>query len=115
MELVQRIRADNNLFIKYQHSRQLIQSLNKFVLEDQELPDGWEKKLNKQGKVFFIDHNHQITSFIDPRLPQYDNDKPHKPLAHVLSVPTLARRVYSTSEEVSITMIVWAAQYYVEI
>ena len=36
---------------RYQHSRQLIQALNSFVDHDTEMPEGWEKKLNKEGKV----------------------------------------------------------------
>ena len=73
MELVQRIRADPILFAKYvcvcvcvcvcsckrelphthryQHSSQLIQALNRFVIHDAEMPDSWEKKLNKEGRV----------------------------------------------------------------
>ena len=75
MELVQRIRADETLFAKYvcvslhdlwyciwlccvcahryQHSRQLVEALNRFVLHDAEMPEGWEKKLNKEGRVSF--------------------------------------------------------------
>ena len=38
---------------RYQHSRQLVQALNRFVQHDAEMPEGWEKKLNKEGKVSF--------------------------------------------------------------
>lgn len=56
MELVQRIRGDNRLLDKYQHSRQLVSALNSFADPHADMPGEWEKKLNRQGKVFFIDH-----------------------------------------------------------
>lgn len=38
-------------FTRYQHSRQLVNALNMFADVHADLPEGWEKKLNKQGKV----------------------------------------------------------------
>ena len=36
---------------RYQHSRQLVKMLNQFADLSREVPDGWEKKLNRQGRV----------------------------------------------------------------
>ena len=36
---------------RYQHSRQLVMALNKFVDDEADVPEEWEKKLNKEGKV----------------------------------------------------------------
>jgi hypothetical protein len=69
MELIQRIRTDPALFLKYQHSPVIIDMCNMFADKTMELPDGWERKLNKDGKAFFVDHNTEKTTYIDPRLP----------------------------------------------
>lgn len=31
------------------------------------LPDGWEEARDFDGKVYYIDHKNQTTSWIDPR------------------------------------------------
>ena len=36
---------------RYQHSRQLVVALNRFADTRADLPQGWEKKLNQEGKV----------------------------------------------------------------
>lgn len=36
---------------RYQHSRHLVAMLNTFADTAAELPAGWERKLNKEGKV----------------------------------------------------------------
>ena len=36
---------------RYQHSRHLVNTLNQFADVKADLPSGWEKKLNKEGKV----------------------------------------------------------------
>ena len=36
---------------RYQHSRHLVAMLNTFADAAAELPAGWERKLNKEGKV----------------------------------------------------------------
>lgn len=36
---------------RYQHSRHLVNALNRFANQEADLPEGWEKKLNQQGKV----------------------------------------------------------------
>ena len=108
---------------RYQHSHHLVEALNKFAQQDKELPQGWEKKLNKQGKVrlvrscddhvtitfqvFFIDHNYQLTTFIDPRLPEIGDSPNKSSLSPQLSVPIIARRMYSTSDEVRNTPTKW--------
>ena len=38
-------------FCRYQHSRHLVTTLNQFADVKADLPKGWEKKLNKEGKV----------------------------------------------------------------
>ena len=39
------------LFCRYQHSRHLVTTLDQFADVKADLPKGWEKKLNKEGKV----------------------------------------------------------------
>ena len=41
---------------RYQHSRQLVEALNRFADERADLPHGWEKKLNRDGKVLILVH-----------------------------------------------------------
>ncbi len=45
-------------FYRYQHSRQLVKALNGFVDTTQDMPDGWEKKLNQQGRVSHMTYSH---------------------------------------------------------
>ncbi|XP_071961734.1 E3 ubiquitin-protein ligase HECW2-like isoform X2 [Antedon mediterranea] len=66
--MVNKIRRDPNKFGDYQHNRDLVALLNLFS-ERGELPSGWEKKKDKSGKQFFINHTRRTTTFIDPRLP----------------------------------------------
>jgi len=35
--------------------------------EEEELPKGWEKGTDARGKIYFIDHNTQTTTWRDPR------------------------------------------------
>ena len=35
--------------------------------KEQPLPQGWEEARDFDGKVYYIDHVHQATSWIDPR------------------------------------------------
>lgn len=43
-----------------------------------ELPIGWEKKIEKDtGKILFIDHENQRTTFTDPRLAFAIEEVPH--------------------------------------
>lgn len=68
---VRQIRKDPTrlAFERYQHNRDLVSLLNKFAETDKEMPPGWETKLDRNGKPFFIDHTTRTTSFVDPRLP----------------------------------------------
>ncbi|RKP19849.1 HECT-domain-containing protein [Rozella allomycis CSF55] len=40
------------------------------------LPSGWEMRLTKNGRVYFVDHNNCITTWDDPRLPSADDGVP---------------------------------------
>lgn len=60
------------------------------------LPQGWEMRLHTDGRVYFVDHNTQASSWDDPRLPSsvdanvpsYKRDYQRK-LAHFRSRPQL--------------------------
>ncbi|KAG8192624.1 hypothetical protein JTE90_017189 [Oedothorax gibbosus] len=67
--MITKIRRDPSGFERYQHNRDLVSLLNKFAETTRELPRGWETKLDRAGKQFFIDHTSRSTTFIDPRLP----------------------------------------------
>ncbi|XP_053678150.1 E3 ubiquitin-protein ligase HECW2 [Anopheles nili] len=67
--MVSRVRRDPGCFGRYQHNRDLVALVNCFALTAQDLPSGWETKLDQSGKQFFIDHVNRRTSFMDPRLP----------------------------------------------
>ena len=102
---------------RYQHSRHLVQAINKFAKVNEDLPDNWERKMNEQGRVrllyafagdtiifqiFFIDHENCITTFIDPRLPM-ENEEPSTktpPTSNLMSIPYInVRRVHSMSTD----------------
>lgn len=67
--MVLRIRRDPNCFGRYQYNKDLVALVNCFSSQNNELPSGWETKLDSTGKQFFIDHSNRRTSFMDPRLP----------------------------------------------
>jgi hypothetical protein len=68
--MISRVRRDPNCFARYEHNRDLVALINCFAILNQDLPSGWETKLeNGTGKQFFIDHSNRRTSFMDPRLP----------------------------------------------
>lgn len=68
--MISRIRRDPTCFSRYEHNRDLVALVNCFAILNQDLPSGWETKLESgSGKQFFIDHMHRKTSFMDPRLP----------------------------------------------
>ena len=53
--ILQLIHCYNNYIIcRYQHSRHLVITLNQFADVKADLPKGWEKKLNKEGKVHTV-------------------------------------------------------------
>eukprot|EP00117_Sycon_ciliatum_P043917 scpid27547/ scgid5804/ E3 ubiquitin-protein ligase HECW2; HECT, C2 and WW domain-containing protein 2; NEDD4-like E3 ubiquitin-protein ligase 2 len=69
VEKVRRVRENPALFSKFMHHKDIVSFINTFADSDAVLPGGWGKKLDKEGKPFFIDHNTRVTSYIDPRLP----------------------------------------------
>ncbi|XP_042900847.1 E3 ubiquitin-protein ligase HECW2 isoform X2 [Parasteatoda tepidariorum] len=93
--MITKIRRDPTGFERYQHNRDLVGLLNKFADTARDLPRGWETKLDRGGKQFFIDHTTRSTTFIDPRLP-IDTPfvNPNK-----LPVPLARRRSRSAGEE----------------
>ncbi|XP_029046595.2 E3 ubiquitin-protein ligase HECW2 [Osmia bicornis bicornis] len=67
--MISRIRRDKSVFPRYEHNRDLVALINLFADPNKELPRGYESKLDRTGKRFFICHARKATSFIDPRLP----------------------------------------------
>ncbi len=50
--MIQTIRTDHSQFSRYQHSSRLVAMLNSFARTEYDLPDSWEKKVErKSGKV----------------------------------------------------------------
>ncbi|XP_043493390.1 E3 ubiquitin-protein ligase HECW2 isoform X2 [Polistes fuscatus] len=67
--MISRIRRDSAIFPRYEHNRDLVTLINFFADPTKELPRGYESKLDRTDKRFFICHARKATSFIDPRLP----------------------------------------------
>ncbi|XP_071573577.1 E3 ubiquitin-protein ligase HECW2 [Temnothorax nylanderi] len=67
--MINRVRRDPIVFPRYEHNRDLVALINVFADPTKELPRGYESKLDRTGKRFFICHARKATSFIDPRLP----------------------------------------------
>ncbi|XP_076167243.1 hecw ubiquitin protein ligase [Ptiloglossa arizonensis] len=67
--MINRVRRDTAVFPRYEHNRDLVALINFFADPAKELPRGYESKLDRTGKRFFICHARKATSFIDPRLP----------------------------------------------
>ncbi|KAK0079895.1 hypothetical protein PV325_000662 [Microctonus aethiopoides] len=67
--MISRIRRDPMVFPRYEHNRDLVALINFFADPTKELPRGYESKLDRTSKRFFISHARKATSFIDPRLP----------------------------------------------
>lgn len=93
--MIAKIRRDPANFERYQHNRDLVSLLNKFADKTRELPRGWETKLDRSGKQFFIDHTSRSTTFIDPRLPM---DVPYLNPSKLV-VPLARRRSRSAGED----------------
>ena len=53
---VNKIRRDPAGFERYQHNRDLVHFVNMFADPNNDLPRGWEMKVDRTNKVFFIDH-----------------------------------------------------------
>ncbi|XP_008556384.1 E3 ubiquitin-protein ligase HECW2 [Microplitis demolitor] len=66
--MISKIRRDPLVFPRYEHNRDLVALINFFADPTKELPRGYESKLDRTGKRFFISHARKATSFIDPRL-----------------------------------------------
>lgn len=49
--MVHKIRKDPTNFLKYWHNKDLVNFLNMFVNKDEELPENWQMKHDKSGKV----------------------------------------------------------------
>jgi hypothetical protein len=70
ISILQKIRSNPLVYYKkYQHNKELVKFLNMFSNKSEQLPPGWEMKLEITNKLFFVDHNSRSTTFIDPRLP----------------------------------------------
>ncbi|XP_019696537.1 E3 ubiquitin-protein ligase HECW2 isoform X2 [Harpegnathos saltator] len=67
--MISRVRRNPLIFPRYEHNRDLVALINYFADSSKELPRGYESKLDRTGKRFFICHARKATSFIDPRLP----------------------------------------------
>ncbi|XP_025262878.1 E3 ubiquitin-protein ligase HECW2 isoform X1 [Camponotus floridanus] len=67
--MISRVRRDPMVFPRYEHNRDLVALINFFADPSKELPRGYESKLDRTSKRFFICHARKATSFIDPRLP----------------------------------------------
>ncbi|XP_076749701.1 hecw ubiquitin protein ligase [Xylocopa sonorina] len=67
--MISKVRRDTTVFPRYEHNRDLVALINFFADSTKELPRGYESKLDRTGKRFFICHARKATSFIDPRLP----------------------------------------------
>ncbi|XP_046468647.2 uncharacterized protein Hecw [Neodiprion pinetum] len=67
--MISKIRREPAAFPRYEHNRDLVSLINFFADPLKELPRGYESKLDRTGKRFFISHARKATSFIDPRLP----------------------------------------------
>lgn len=67
--IINKVRKDKNHYERFQHNKYLVDFLNKFSLVHEKLPPGWAMKQDEQGKRFFIDHIHRVTTYVDPRLP----------------------------------------------
>nr|XP_009936243.1 PREDICTED: E3 ubiquitin-protein ligase HECW2 [Opisthocomus hoazin] len=79
--MITKVRRDTHHFERYQHNRDLVGFLNMFANKQLELPRGWGRKHDHQGKAFFVDHNSRTTTFIDPRLP-LQSSRPTSALVH---------------------------------
>ncbi|XP_014211450.1 E3 ubiquitin-protein ligase HECW2 isoform X2 [Copidosoma floridanum] len=67
--MISKIRREPRVFPKYEHNRDLVALVNFFADQSKDFPTGYESKLDRTGKRFFINHMRKSTSFIDPRLP----------------------------------------------
>ncbi|KAK3702896.1 hypothetical protein QZH41_014166, partial [Actinostola sp. cb2023] len=76
--IISKVRADPVNFEKYRHQVELVRFLNQFADPQIELPPAWDKKVDQNGRLYFIDHNTRTTTFIDPRLPHTGTTRRHR-------------------------------------
>lgn len=69
-QLLSKVWRDPSCFERYQHNREIVTLLNLFAEASRPLPSGWEARLDKHGRPFYVDHQNKSTWYIDPRLPQ---------------------------------------------
>ncbi|XP_046390125.1 E3 ubiquitin-protein ligase HECW2-like [Ischnura elegans] len=96
--MISKIRRDAHAFERYQHNRDLVALVNLFADTGHDLPRGWETKLDRNGKQFFIDHTCKTTTFMDPRVP-CDSHVGCGGASHKLVLPGARRRSRSAGEE----------------
>lgn len=65
-------------------SKQIVPVINSSACEMAGLPNGWSMQVAPNGRVFFIDHTHKTTTWVDPRtgLPSHipkKNNIPNRP------------------------------------
>lgn len=84
IEILQEIRSSPSVaYARYQHNRELVKFINQFSDSSLPLPPGWEMKVEKNNKLFFVDHNTRSTTFIDPRLPTSPSSSPNSSHSYV--------------------------------
>jgi hypothetical protein len=69
-QLLSKVWRNPSSFQRYQHNREIVTLLNLFAEDSRPLPSGWEARLDKHGRPFYVDHQNKSTWYIDPRLPQ---------------------------------------------
>ncbi|XP_071447017.1 E3 ubiquitin-protein ligase HECW2-like [Hetaerina americana] len=97
--MISKIRRDAHAFERYQHNRDLVALVNMFADTGRDLPRGWETKLDRNGKQFFIDHTCKTTTFMDPRVPCDTMSHMGAGAPHKLVLPGARRRSRSAGEE----------------
>ncbi|KAG8230832.1 hypothetical protein J437_LFUL010229 [Ladona fulva] len=97
--MISKIRRDAHAFERYQHNRDLVALVNMFADINRDLPRGWETKLDRNGKQFFIDHTSKTTTFMDPRVPCEAMSHLSTGVPHKLVLPGARRRSRSAGEE----------------
>lgn len=68
-QLLTKVWRNPSSFQRYQHNREIVTLLNLFADDTRPLPSGWEARLDKHGRPFYVDHHNKSTWYIDPRLP----------------------------------------------
>lgn len=53
--MISKVRREPRVFPRYEHNRDLVALVNFFAEQDKELPAGYESKLDRTGKVGWLD------------------------------------------------------------